>query len=118
MKAILSLCLFIVLLMPGCAAVETTQPENNALPLVIEHVDIKQLLRLQEDQEYDIFDYQGDTVLVLISDLSKQNPLDINDQTITTFYESFVLFDLSSKEAKKNVSYTAIRNLPKCTLIF
>ena len=119
MKAVLSLFLFFVLLMPGCTITQTSRPtEENIFSLTSESVDLKKLLRLQGNQTCDVFDYQGDTALVLISDHSKQNPLDISDQTITTFYESFVLFDLSSKEAKKVLPIQRFGICPSALLAF
>lgn len=67
----------------------------------IESFDVRQALNLQENQDYEIFNYHDNTVLILIADRSKQNPLDINDQVNTTFFEDFVLFDLSSKTVKQ-----------------
>ena len=96
MKPIILACLLIAAFLSGCADPSKPQEEENTEP-AIESFDVKQELQLQDNQEYDIFDYRDNTVLALISDRSKQNPMDINDQVNTTFYEEFVLFDLSSK---------------------
>lgn len=97
MKSIILACLLMAAFLSGCANPSEPQKEGESAEPTVESFDIRHELHLQDHQEYEIFDYCDDIVLVLISDASKQNPMDINDQVNTTFYEEFVLFDLSSK---------------------
>lgn len=103
MKSLIWICLFVATLLSGCTFSGISHLEYDSYQPTIESFDVKQVLHLQESQDYDIFDYQDNVVLILVSDRSKQNPIDINDQVNTTYYERFVLFDLSLKEIKEDL---------------
>lgn len=118
MKWKLGFCLFVLMVLPGCISSGTPELDESAWQPEIERFDVKQVLQLQENQEYDIFDYREDTVLILVSDRSKRNPLDINDQVNTTFYEKFVLFDFSLKEVTEEYPVQRFGICPSALLAF
>ena len=89
-------CLLTAALLSSCGETGGPQKEREDPGPAIKSVDVEQALALQEHQAYDIFDYRDGSALLLIWDQSRQNPMDINDQVRTTFYEEFVLLDLSS----------------------
>lgn len=116
MKSFILLCMFIATLLSGCSNSEPAHVNEQPSPPQIESVDIKdsqiwqptlesldieQVLHLQDNQSYDVFDFQDNLALILTSDPSKRNPSDINDQVTTMFYESFFLLDTSSKTVIK-----------------
>ncbi len=118
MKSIIWASLFVTMLLSGCANTETPQSDDKTWQPTIKSFDVNKLLDLRENREYAVFDYQDNVVLVLIADRSKRNPLDINDQTVTTFYESFVLFDLSSKTVKEEFPIQKFGICPSALMSF
>lgn len=94
MKRIVSIILLIILALSSCSHISSQKEQSSSSPGSLDTFDTEQVLNLSEDQKYDIWDYKDNIVLFLVSNLSKQNPSDINDQLTTTYYEAFILYDL------------------------
>ena len=81
----MSIILLIILALSSCSHISSQKEQSSSSPGSLDTFDTEQVLNLSEDQKYDIWDYKDNIVLFLVSNLSKQNPSDINDQLTTTY---------------------------------
>ena len=102
MKRMVSVCLAVIIALSGCGHNQATDSSDKSVPASlapsahVEPVELAQRLSLKDTQDFVVLDYWDDMALILVSNPAQRNELDINDQLVTTYYESFVLFDLSA----------------------
>ena len=73
--------------------------------VTIEELNIVTLLGLSESESFQVYEYSGDTLLFLIYDREKRNPIEGGREElwISSYLEKFVLWDVPSHKIAKEI---------------